>query len=264
MSDETIDRLCAICEEVGFDLRHATPQLMARLKLLAERSLTVDDCERMVAMARKLFQRYAGSARAFTETERRIVVLGCVFSDIGKTGPARADTDGQRLITDMFAVEGVGDDQQTVARFFDTYFEDDAEARLARFRALGLDPTMSLREFWNLHSRWTLEILENTAVPREAIASAATHHLLDDINPGAIVRPDETFTRPFGDNKAFDRPEKLIILLDKYDALRRRGQRSHDQAIAWLRQRVHGSARFHDDVEFSSLIADLDVTLATT
>ena len=77
-------------------------------------------------------------------------------------------------------------------------------------------------------------------------------------NHGAIVASDHTFTRAFGDNAAFDRAEKLIILLDKYDALRRRGKRTHEQAISWLRERVENHARFRADPEFSSLIQALD------
>jgi hypothetical protein len=117
---------------------------------------------------------------------------------------------------------------------------------------------MSIREFWNHHSGWTLQIVEAGGVPPEVIAAAATHHLLDDVNPDRIVASDRRFSRPFGDNTSFDRAEKLIILLDKYDALRRRGGRTHDQAIAWLRERVDSSAAFHGDAEFLTLIADLD------
>ena len=116
---------------------------------------------------------------------------------------------------------------------------------------------MTIREFWNLHSAWTLEILEGSGVPPEVVAAATTHHLLDEINPENIVAKDFRFTRAFGDNATFDRAEKLIILLDKYDAVRRRGRRSHDQAIAWLQNRVETNARFRDDPELSMLIADL-------
>jgi len=258
---EALERLHSICAEVGFDLRRAAPELLLRLELLAARSPTIDDGQRMVGMARALFDHSAATAEPFTDAERRIVVLGCVLSDIGKTGPASADRDGQLLVTEMFAVEGVRDEAQPVSRFFDTYFPADAAERRRRFAALGLDPSISIREFWNLHSGWTLEILERSAVPREAIAAAATHHLLDDINPGAIVRADERFSRPFGDNVAFDRAEKSIILLDKYDALRRRGRKSHEQAIAWLRDRVQHSARFHDDQEFLALIDAVSAAL---
>ncbi len=260
-----IERLSAICSEVGFALATVKPSLLARLELLAEHSETVSDCERMVPRARDIFRKYetAKPGEAFSEAERRIVVLGCLFSDIGKTGPANADSDGQRLIVEMFAVEGVRDDQQPITEFLSTYFPDAAE-RIRRFSSLGLAPRMSIREFWNLHSSWTLQILEAGGVPPEVIAAAATHHLLDDVNPDRIVASDRRFSRPFGDNASFDRAEKLIILLDKYDALRRRGGRTHEQAIAWLRERVDNSMRFRGDVEFLTLIADLEAALRFT
>jgi hypothetical protein len=161
----------------------------------------------------------------------------------------------------MFAVEGVQDDAQSITKFLRTYFPGDAEERIRTFAALGLEPEMSIRQFWNLHSSWTLQVAEAGGVPAEAIAAAATHHLLDDVNPDAIVASDHTFTRSFGDNAAFDRAEKLIILLDKYDALRRRGRKTHDQAIAWLGERVESHPRFRGDAEFLALIDDLDAAL---
>ena len=261
-SGDTIERLSAICAEFGFDLGSVKPALLARLRLLAEHSETVSDCERMVARVRDVFDHYETTkpSEAFSELERRIVVLGCLFSDVGKTGPGHADEDGQRLIVEMFAVEGVRDDQQPVSEFLRSHFSDGDE-RIRRFTRLGLAPQMSIREFWNQHSGWTLQLVEASGVPPEVTAAAATHHLLDDVNPDSIVASDHRFTRAFGDNASFDRAEKLVILLDKYDALRRRGGRTHAQAIAWLRQRVDSNARFRGDVEFLTLITDLDTTL---
>jgi len=261
-STDAIERLHAICAEVGFDLDCLGSSILARMRLLAEHSQTVTDCERMLAKARDVFHHYETTkpAEAFSEGERRIVVLGCVFSDIGKTGPVRADEHGQRLVVEMFAVEGVADDTQPVSQFLRTYFPADSDERLRQFTALGLDREMSIREFWNLHSTWTLEIVEAGGVPPEVIAAAATHHLLDDINPEAIVGVDRRFTRSFGDNPAFDRAEKLIILLDKYDAVRRRGRRTHDQAIEWLRNRVENNPQFRSDAELLTLITDLDAS----
>jgi hypothetical protein len=261
-SSNAIERLSAICAQVGFDLARVQPSLLARFRLLAAHTETVSDSERMASRARDVFRYCAKTkpSQAFSEVERRIVVLGCLFSDVGKTGPASAEPDEQRLIVEMFAVEGVRDDQQPVSEFLRTHFPDGDE-RSRRFTTLGLSPQMSLRAFWNLHSSWTLQIVEAGGVPPEVVAAAATHHLLDDVNPDTIVASDRRFTRSFGDNASFDRAEKLIILLDKYDALRRRSGRSHEQAMAWLRERLDSNARFRGDEEFSALIADLEAAL---
>jgi hypothetical protein len=261
MSDgDVIERLGAICAEAGFDLDSAKPLLVERLRLLAEHTNTVGDAERMVSMARAVFRHHdtARPTDAFGEAEQRIVVLGCLFSDVGKTGPRDADAGGQGLIAEMFGVEGVLDDQQRVSDFLKVHFPADTAERVRRFTALALDPTMTLREFWNLHTEWTLAILEASEVPPEVIAAAATHHLLENVNPDAIVGADRSFTRAFGDNAAFDRAEKLVILLDKYDALRRRARMTHERAIAWLGERIEQNAGFRGDEEFLSLISDLD------
>ena len=260
MEGDILDRARALCAAVGFDLHSVTPALLARMRLLAERTETVADTERMVARAWDFFRYYqrAKPTQAFSELERRIVVLGCLFSDIGKSGPANADADGQTLITEMFGIEGVRNDKQSVAEFLTAYFPSDAAERVRRFERLGLDSKLTVREFWNLHSAWTLAIAQAGNVPTEVVAAAATHHLLDNVNPDAIVGADRRFRCASGDNTSFDRAEKLIILLDKYDALRRRGRRSHDQAIAWLRARVHENPEFRADEELSRLLGDLD------
>src|SRR5688572_29867663 len=137
---ETAERIRALSATVGFDLDTVKPLLMERMQRLAEHSETVADGERMSARAAEFFRYYerVKPAEAFTALERRIVVLGCLFSDIGKTGPLSAGPDGQALIAEMFAVEGVRDDTQSVAQFFSTYFPADAAERTRRFEALGL------------------------------------------------------------------------------------------------------------------------------
>jgi hypothetical protein len=260
---DVTERLDALCAAAGLQLDSVKPSVVARMRLLAEHTKTITDCEHMMSRARNVFRYYDTTkpSEAFSEIERRIVLLGCLFSDIGKTGPRNADARGQMLIVEMFAVEGVRDETQPVMQFLRTQFPADADDRLGRFVALGLDPQMSIREFWNLHSPWTLEIVEGGGLPAEVVAAAATHHLLDNVNPGSIVGADDSFTRSFGDNKTFDRAEKLITLLDKYDAFRRRGRHSHDQAIAWLKDRVENNRRFRGDTEFLTLIADMDAAV---
>jgi len=257
---DLIERLAVICAEVGFDLAGVEASVLARLRRLADGSHTLTDVERMAATAVAVFRVYDETkpAQAFGELEKRTVVLGCLFSDIGKTGPRDADAEAQDLIVDMFSIERVPNEQMPVSEFLGRYFPEDAEARTARFVSLGLDPAMTIRQFWNLHSEWTLDIVDATGVPPEAVAAAASHHFVDGINPDDIVGDDHRFTRAFGGNDAFDRAEKLIVVLDKYDAARRRGLWTHDEAIAWLRARIDANPRFRGDPELEQLILDVD------
>ncbi len=258
-----IPRMRDACAALGFDLGAASESLVERMRLLAERSSTFEDARRMASYAERVFRHYdgKGSSEAFTALERQTVVLACLFSDIGKTGPEHAGADARRYVADVFAVENVRDDTQPLTAFLRTHFPGDAETRIACFRDLGVDPAMPIRQFWNLHSGWTLAIAEAAGLPPEAVAAAATHHLLEDVNPRTIVGDDQRFTQPFGENAAFDRAEKLVIVLDKYDAATRRGRLSHDRAVAWLRDRLAKSPRFHDDATFVELLAVVDRVL---
>lgn len=261
--DEDLDRLRAQCAAIGFDLDRTKGSLVERMRLLAEHSHAIDDALRMCSCADRIFRHYelTKPAEAFSMLERRTVVLACIFSDVGKTGPEDADADARRLVAEAFAIENVRDDTQPLEAFLRTYFSADADRRIARFSALGIDAAMSVRQFWNLHTHWTLAIAEAAGLPPEAVAAAATHHLLEDINPREIVGEDDRFSRRFGENARFDRAEKLVILLDKYDAVTRRGNRTHDEAIGWLRDRIAKSRRFGDDEDFVALVEDVNVVL---
>jgi hypothetical protein len=258
-----ISRLYAICAAQGLDLSMLEPRIIDRMRLLAETTETIKDCQRIVGLAERMFRYYDAhkTSHRFTPIEQKTVVIGSLFSDIGKTGPAVADAAGQRLVTEMFSIERVPNEKMQVADFLRTYFPADAAERVARFTGMGLSTEMSMREFWNMHSAWTLHIIQDGGMPPEAVAAAATHHLLENVNPDAIVAHDMRFTRYFGDNDRVDRPEKLVILLDKYDAARRRAQRTHAQAITWLRGLVKKNRHFAADREFYELIDDLDVVL---
>lgn len=263
-ADDALTQLRTLCASVGFDLESAGGALADRMKLLAELSRTFDDAARMASYAERVFRLYEDRApdAVFSPIERTTVVLACLLSDVGKTGPEAADAEARRVVAEAFAVENVRDDAQSMESFLRTHFPEDAERRAARLAAVGVGGSMPLRQFWNLHTGWTLAILEAASVPPEAVAAAATHHLLEDVNPGAIVGVGGRFTRRFGDNTAFDRAEKLVIVLDKYDAARRRGGRTHEEAIAWLEERLAASERARDDREFQQLVADVRDALA--
>ncbi len=265
-AEDCVEELRGQCAAIGFDLDNASSSLVERMQLLAEQSNTFDDASRMSSYASRIFRHYEVSkpAQAFTPLERQTVVLACLFSDIGKTGPVDAGADARRVIAEAFAVENVRDEAQPVASFFRTHFPADAERRIAHLVALGLDPAMSVRQFWNLHSGWTLAIAEAAGLPLEAVAAAATHHLLDDVNPRAIVGEDGRFTRGFGENATFDRSEKLVIILDKYDAARRRGRLTHAQAVTWLRERLARSSRFCADEQFIELLDDVNAVIGVS
>ena len=261
LSAATLERVRKACARADVDIEQLDAAIIERLGLLAETTSTLDDCQRAVELAGRVFAHYEKAGFPFTPIEKSTVKIGSLFSDIGKTGPALATQDQQRLVVEMFSIELVPDDTISVADFFARYFPSDAAQRCQRFVSLGLEPSMKIRQFWNLHSAWTLDIMRTRAVPDEAVAAAATHHLLENINPDSIVAADGSFTRRFGSNSAFDRAEKLVIVLDKYDAVRRRSGRDHAAAIEWLRTLIKNNERFKDDQQFNEVIGAVDAAI---
>lgn len=250
-----------VCVRAGLVPSHMSPELAGRMLLLAEHTLTFEDCVRAIDLADEIFAFCERRLQPFTAADQMIVRVGSLFSDIGKTGPARANLSQQHIVARLFAIEGVRNEKVSLGAFIDDHFPKESQRIIDELGQLGVRGDLTLRQFWNLHSRWTFEILEPSNLPPEAVAAAATHHLLEHANPGELVDENDRFTRDFGTNIAFDRPEKLVILLDKYDAVRRRGHRDHDGAMAWLRDLINGHPRFAGDTEFRELLNVLDEAL---
>lgn len=261
---EKKNRIKELFEELGLDIKKINPNILRKLLLLNERTETLKDEERSIHVAQALFRYYEGKLPDlnFTDEEKKTVLIGTLFTDIGKTGPRNATPEQERLILDIYGIENIIDPKKmTLSAFLEEYFPEDASARLELLMTMGIKGNMTMREFYNLHSKWTLEIISGDGVPPEAVAAAATHHMLEGVNPEEIVGKDGRFTRYFGDNVSFDRAEKLIILLDKYDAFRRRGKKEHNDAIALLRNMIQSNPDFAKDTAFEQLLENLNSML---
>lgn len=258
-------KIADVLTEVGLDVEKVAPRIVARLELLNEITKTVEDGEKAISVAKAIFEYYEQSKpdEAFSDLEKKTVVIGSLFSDVGKTGPKLASTEQQTLICEMFAVENVMDPSMTVSKFFETYFPADFESRKNMFEEMELDLNMTMRNFWNMHSLWTLEIISGDGIPPEAVAAAASHHIIEGVNPMNIIGEDNRFSQYFGENASFDRAEKLIILLDKYDAFVRRSMRPKAEAIELLKSVIGKNSYFKDDAEFMELIRDLSEVVNT-
>jgi hypothetical protein len=262
LSDTESLRIIRIFAEIGLDLLKISPAIVTRLKLLNRETNFLEDEHRATHYAKAVFDWYKDNQpkNEWTETEKKIVTVGTMFSDIGKTGPRIANEAQQELIVQMYGIENVEDPKMRVADFIVKYFHDDAQERINMFRSLNLDDQMTMRSFWDLHVFWTYEIIIGDGVPPEAVAAAATHHFIQGLNPQGIVGENGKFKDKFGDNASFDRAEKLVILLDKYDAYRRRGGKSNLDAVTCLKGDVARSQQFADDTQFAELIDVIEFT----
>jgi hypothetical protein len=268
--------LVQVLEEFGVSEEHINPKIRERLRLLDEKTETLKDSLNQTALEKKIFSALDNN-NPFSPLEQTTSIVGTIFSDIGKTGPRGSSPEEQSLITSMYAVENVIEPEKlTVRDFLERYFPDDAGQFIQAFGTIrdtivvtdeetgkettvpiALDPAMTMRQFYNMHSKWTLDIISNDGVPPEAVAAAASHHFAQGINPEGIIGDDGSFKNRFGENHSFDRAEKLVIVMDQYDARRRRGKLDHHAAVAGVRSYIERST-FNEDQEFRDLINILE------
>src|SRR3989344_8931519 len=89
---EKSDQLEELFIELGLDIEKINPNILRKLRLLNEKTETFKDEERAISIAYALFKYYEEKfpGESFTESEQKTVLVGTVFSDIGKTGPKNA------------------------------------------------------------------------------------------------------------------------------------------------------------------------------
>ena len=228
------------------NIEKVNPKIVKRLELLNSLTNFIEEEKESLGLAQKLFNYYEKEKpeKSFAKEEKDATLIGLILADIGKSGPPNASESQQALIIRIFGIEGVKDTKAPVRDFIEDKFSDTAERDIQLFRDLGLDPSIPIEKFWRLHSGWTLKIIEGDGIPEEDLPGAVLHHVLEGDNVDLIDEQgnyktlvvDGEVKLRFGENRRFDRPEKLVPLLDKYIAfLKRLSGKTHQEAIEFLR-----------------------------
>ncbi len=266
---QTEDTIRDVLESVELNPSVLDPIIIQRLAILHEATPTVEDELRAITMSQAVFDTAAEAGHAYSEEEKRTVIVGSLFTDIGKSGPKSATIEQSKLMASIFNAENLPPETVNgpIEDFVDSYFGEDADAAKAQLAKLGLDiKELKMRDLYNLHTLWTLELTVDSGIPEEAVAAAASHHRLRGDNPGSILNEDDTFAHEFGTNSKFDRAEKLIAALDMYDAFTRRSGLNHEEAMSalagWLQKTAGG--KYADDPELKEILHDLDSSMAAT
>lgn len=97
--------------EVGIDVKKINPNIVRKLRLLNKKTQTFKDEERAVRIAKALFQCYEKDFpdNKFSDQEMRTVLIGTIFTDIGKTGPRNATPEQEEVVANIYAIETVMD-----------------------------------------------------------------------------------------------------------------------------------------------------------
>lgn len=242
-----------VIKEVGLNPNLIGAEIMSRLKILNEGSETFNDEIRAAKLAKIFFAHFkeTNKEKEFTPKEQNAVLVGTLFSDIGKTGPSDASPELSKCILGMYKIDAHFNTNIVDIKTFLEMFFDKAkqEKYLKLLESAGINQSMPMREFFNKHSRWTLEILkkdEAKGVPNDAIVAASSHHMLEGMNPANVTN--------------LSRASKMVILLDKYDARLRRGTVKHEEAIKWLEDYINERSSDEDKQEFLELLDTMDMS----
>ena len=187
---------------------------------------------------------------ALTAEQKTNASIAAILHDIGKSGPFKATQGEQEAVIQLFSIEGIKVPSHSVGEVVAERFgKNQGEEMLKKLAGCGIDSKMSMREFWNKHAEWTYEIL--TAHPKginDHIRNiAGSHHLDNGVNPR--LRPKaKTSLQPsnietLGD-EVDDLTVRILMVVDKYQAVLRRGGAKHEAAIAWVRQNL---AKYKED-----------------
>lgn len=222
-----------------------------------------------------------------TEEEYQIARQGTVLSDIGKAGgPMMTELD-KRLAVALYSFKNVpGGSSKTVMSLLHDHAPDLVRqlevadegtllqelSHLTQSAELSLSgeddwKNVTLQSFWSGgHTMWTYQHLmqPDTQVDPSVFPSAVLHHVFEGQNPGNILLNNGEFNQPYGERTVFGKPELLVLLVDKYDAMVERGKIgskegaieriSHDQAIASLSNLI-GIARTESSL-FAHVVLD--------
>lgn len=203
-----------------------------------------DDAFAMRSAAEKIFGHFRAELDGILSPEDELNFLAAVtLHDVGKTGPLNASEASREAIIKLFTVKNIPKPATvSVAQAADIHIEGDTKEFLQHLWEAGVKTSEKMPNFWNKHARWTHEILlkyldVSNPAHRQIIKIASSHHYLEKQNPARLRldKPDQT-PAELKDNFLI----KLLILLDKYQAMRARGKQPSAMAKENMSAKIAG------------------------
>ena len=234
MVTEKIDAL-----DIGLDVRRH-PELRARLAEIASHF------EDSLVMA-KIIERLYGTLKKrldLTDADPKRLMRAAVLHDIGKSGPAGAETAAHYAIRRLFIPPRKKFDPfkdgraQKVSDFVAHQGFMRPEKLLADLLAAGIAPDQPMLDVWRRHAQWTYDILKPTVngdIDEKTLYIAASHHLLENENPAGLNLMDVPTEAHILEVLEMS---ELLAAVDKYQALRERGGLKHEDALTQLEKTV--------------------------
>lgn len=166
-------------------------------------------------------------------------LLAAFLHDIGKSGPLSADLVRQLCIIKLFSLKNLNP-KQSVGETVRIHFPDDYEQITEGLLMMGIREDSTMRNFWDKHVWWTHDILSKypEVIGDKVNLIASSHHINVGINPCMVPEdeiPYESEVIGALENYIDFLEERILMVVDKYQAVLVRGQVSHDGAMDYLK-----------------------------
>jgi hypothetical protein len=202
--------------------------------------------------------KYAEEAK-MTEKHKKEGELAAYLHDIGKSSSSE-ESQNQIAIIKLFSAESIRDENQMVSEAVSSTYPEEKDEMMSQLKEAGVDGSLTMREFWNMHAGWTREILDrhSDVLSERVRLIAASHHIDRGINPYHVEEgliPDESKIIGSLEYYADFLEERALMALDKYQAAIFRGGASHDSAMEYLRNAFQ---RYQKDPVMKMVIETID------
>lgn len=188
-----------------------------------------------------------------SKEQRADARAAAILHDIGKSGPATADLEEQKIIVKIFADERKHEEESLVAGAFPEIFgTEQTEEIWQSLEKCGLDRQSTFRQFWDQHAQWTHDILEKypQGLNQRTRIIAGSHHIDHRINPYNLKESEIPLTaNVIGtlEDYADALEGRVLIAMDQYEASLRRSHMPHEEAFVWVCKNLAKSKKFEKD-----------------
>jgi hypothetical protein len=225
------------------------PKEMADRLLIIEKNSKFNNDSRMICegfqnVLDKMMETSYAMKNSLTAKQRQEGELAAFLHDIGKSGAAEADLRGQVSVIKLFSADQFTypiDPNKTVSDAISECFPEEYDEMMKNLAQSGVDKEMTMRQFYDKHAEWTHDILEKfpETVTKRTRLVAGSHHMDRGVNPCHLSEnevPMESFLIGVLENYVDVLEEKILMVVDKYQASISRGHSTHEKAVEIVRK----------------------------
>ena len=213
------------------------PKLLGGLERLAADSNFYEHSQHTSLGLQNVLKNFGASPETIHDAR-----FAALLHDSGKTGPPGASPAEQKTILDLYNINVPYDTDAD----YNSLKVGDVARNTARLERCGIEPQMSIRKFWDNHSRWTSENLQAhpEGISDEVRILAASHHAY---KKDPICNPYQLET------KGFPFALKAMFAIDNTEAAFTRSNLSLPEAIARAERIINKNAELEKDPEMQNI-----------